>query len=191
MTLLSQNWKRDGYLSALNEPDTGFVIGLKKKKKSNETPYEDVFMKIYCGGSEPGNPLPELSRTSDKVSLLCTFPGRVTIMRSVRFHQAEEDRTTLQMHTSPLSFQCNNTCRAWWGGRRDGLVWEGARTAAYMQKVTHTCINTWEITGSNKTHPHGKHVAHKTDQVGFDSECVSSVNRRGSVMWFLPLVGDV
>lgn len=38
------------------------------------------------------------------------------LMRSVRFHQAEDDRSTLQMHTSLPSFQCNNTCRAWWGG---------------------------------------------------------------------------
>lgn len=137
-------------------------------------------MKMCRGGSVPGSREP--SRTSEKVSLLCSFLGRVTIMRSVRFHQAEEDRTTLQMHTSPLSFQCNNTCRAWWGGRRDGLVWESARTLAYMQKVTHTCIYTWEITESNKTHPHGKHVAHKACRVGFESVWTSSIRRCVSIM---------
>lgn len=138
-------------------------------------------MKMCRGGSVPASREP--SRTSEKVTLLCSFLGRVTIMRSVRFHQAEEDRTTLQMHTSPLSFQCNNTCRAWWGGRRDGLVWESARTPAYMQKVTHTCIYTWKITESNKTHPHGKHVAHKACRVGFESAWTSSIRRCVSIMW--------
>lgn len=56
-----------------------------------------------------------VSSTSGKVLVLCSFLRHVKIIRSVKFHQAQFDRSTLQMHTSPCSFQCNNTCRAWWG----------------------------------------------------------------------------
>lgn len=54
-------------------------------------------------------------------------------------------------------------------GSCDGLVGESARTPAYMQRVRRTCIYTWKITGSNKTHPHGKHVARKACRVRFES----------------------
>lgn len=91
-----------------------------------------------------------MSSTSDKVLALCSFLRHIKIMKSVRFHQAEEDRSTLQMHTSLLSFQCNNTCRAWWGGRHDGFVWENTHTCTHTRR-SHMHIHS-ETNQINKTH---------------------------------------
>lgn len=104
--------------SALNETDIRFVSPLKAFQK-RDVPLS-VNVLVRCAYEAWRH---QMRRTPGKVLLLCSFLKHVTIMRSVRFHQAEEDRPTLQMHTSLLSFQCNNTCQAWWEGSCDGLVW--------------------------------------------------------------------
>lgn len=123
--------------SALNETDIRFVSTLKEFPNAlyhfPSTPSWDVLMRL-CGAL--------WDTLQAKVSVLCSFLKRATIMRSARSHQAEEDRSTLQMHTSLLSFQCNNTCQGWWGGSRDGLVWaKQIHTQMFLHVDTrlHTC----------------------------------------------------